>query len=161
LKKPNKEGARLHEHWMQLALDQAEIAYQKHEVPIGAIVVYQNQVIGAGYNRRELDHDVTAHAEVIAIKQASQFLKSWRLNNCSLYVTVEPCLMCTGAIIQSRISEVIYGTDEPKSGAIRSTLSIEKIPHGKTTPTIQSGVLKDQCQEILVRFFKKKRHETL
>ena len=161
MKKPSKEGGRSHEHWMQLALDQAEIAYQRGEVPIGAIVVYQNQVIGVGYNRREVDHDVTAHAEVIAIKQASQFLKSWRLNDCSLYVTVEPCLMCTGAILQSRIAEVIYGTDEPKSGAIRSTLIIKKIPHGQTTPSIQSGVLKDQCQDILIRFFKNKRHETL
>ena len=105
-----------HIYYMQAAIEEARKAEQLHEVPIGAVVVWQDQIIGRGYNLRETTRDPLAHAELIAIKQASSHLQAWRLLECKLYVTLEPCPMCAGAIVQSRIPQVIYGTMDPKAG---------------------------------------------
>jgi tRNA(adenine34) deaminase len=147
------------EDWMQLALQQAHLAFQQDEVPVGAIVVYQNQVIGVGHNLREKHHDLTGHAEIIAMKQASKKLGTWRLEACTLYVTLEPCLMCTGAIIQSRIQRVVYGAKDDKSGSLHSQIQIHKIPRVQHLPLIDGGVLSLASQTILKQYFKNKRNE--
>ena len=110
----------MHEYWMKLALDEAELAIGEEEVPIGAIVVHANRVIAAAHDQREQLHDPTAHAEMIAITQAAAALGSWRLDGCVLYVTLEPCPMCAGAILQARIPEVVYGATDPKAGAVHT-----------------------------------------
>lgn len=144
---------------MQLALQQAHLAFQQDEVPVGAIVVYQDQVIGVGHNLRENHHDLTDHAEIIAMKEASKKLGTWRLEACTLYVTLEPCLMCTGAIIQSRIQRVVYGARDEKSGALHSQIQIHKIPRVQHIPLIEGGVLSLASQSILKQYFKHKRNE--
>ncbi len=147
------------ERWMRLAIDQAKKARDEDEVPVGAIVVYQNQVIGVGYNQREKQNHITGHAEIIAVEEASRFLKSWRLTGCTLYVTLEPCLMCTGALIQSRIDRVVYGARDEKSGSIDSQIQFRKIPRIQHQPHIQEGVLVIECKALLTDYFSKKRHE--
>ncbi|MBD0336764.1 MAG: nucleoside deaminase, partial [Cyanobacteria bacterium Co-bin13] len=113
-----------HRHWMRRALELAEAAGQAGEVPVGAVVVGPaNQLIAEAANRRERDHDPTAHAEILALRQAGQVLGSWHLNDCTLYVTLEPCPMCAGALIQSRLGLLVYGTDDAKAGAVRTVLN--------------------------------------
>jgi tRNA(adenine34) deaminase len=147
------------ERWMRFALEQASLAVAVDEVPVGAIVVYQNKIIGRGFNQREKNHKITGHAELIAMEEASQYLKSWRLTHCTLYVTLEPCLMCTGALIQSRIARIVYGVKEEKTGGITSQIQIQKLPRIQHLPLIQSGVLELVCQLQLRQYFEKKRHE--
>jgi tRNA(adenine34) deaminase len=160
LKKPSKVAElAVHESWMRLALQQARLGYEHNEVPIGAVVVHKNQVIGQGYNHREKSFHITGHAEIMAIQQASEKLKSWRLNECTLYVTVEPCLMCIGAIVQSRLQAVVVGTHEHKTGAIESTISIRKIPNLSHHPKIYFGVLESACRQLMTDFFAQTRHE--
>ncbi len=144
---------------MKEALAQAKIAFDLDEVPVGAVVVYQHHIIGRGHNLKEKKHDVKAHAELIAIQQASDYLQSWRLKGCTLYVTLEPCMMCTGGLIQSRIDRIVYAVKDEKSGAIESQLQIHKIPRLQHKPLIQSGVLSAPCQSILTQYFESKRHE--
>lgn len=144
--------------YMKIALDEARIAYENDEVPIGAIVVDENNtIIGRGHNDREQTQDATRHAEMIAIQMATKSVGSWRLEKCSLYVTLEPCPMCSGAIIQSRIKKVIFGASDPKGGCVGSVTNLltnEKFNHN---PEIVSGVLAEECGNILSRFFKKLR----
>jgi tRNA(adenine34) deaminase len=147
------------EHWMKEALAQAKLAFDYDEVPVGAVVVYQHSIIGRGHNLKEKQHDVKAHAELIAIQQASDYLQSWRLKGCTLYVTLEPCMMCTGALIQSRIDRIVYAVKDEKSGAIESQLQIHKIPRLQHKPMIQSGVLSAASQTLLKQYFANKRHE--
>jgi tRNA(adenine34) deaminase len=147
------------EHWMKEALVEAKLAFELDEVPVGAIVVYQNHVIGRGHNLKEKHQHVTAHAELIAIEQASQHLQSWRLKGCTLYVTLEPCMMCTGALIQSRIDRIVFGVKDEKSGAIQSQLQLQKIPRLQHLPLIQSDILSSDSQALLKTYFQKKRHE--
>src|SRR5215471_2507203 len=109
-----------HEHYMRLALTEAEQALAENEVPVGAVIVQGERVIGAAHNQREALHDPTAHAEMIAITQAANNLGDWRLEGCTLYVTLEPCIMCCGAILQARIPTVVYGATDPKAGAVQS-----------------------------------------
>src|SRR6056297_3324141 len=111
-------------YFMEQALIEAEKAYNLKEVPIGAVIEYQDKIIGRGYNRRETDNDPTAHAEMIAIKKAAETLNDWRLEECSLYVTVEPCLMCAGAILKARIQKLVYGTESKKDGVSGSLMNI-------------------------------------
>lgn len=144
---------------MRLAIEQAKKAVNMDEVPVGAVVVYQDRVIGVGFNQREKQNQITGHAELMAMEEASRFLQSWRLNGCTLYVTLEPCLMCTGALIQSRIDRVVYGAKDEKSGAIASQIQIQKIPRIQHQPLIQSGILEEACKTLLTEYFSTKRHE--
>jgi tRNA(adenine34) deaminase len=146
-----------HEHFMRAALREAEQALAEDEVPIGAVIVRGERVIAAAHNQREQLHDPTAHAEMIAITQAAEALGDWRLEECLLYVTLEPCPMCAGAIIQARIPWVIYGAADPKAGAVHTLyqlLSDPRLNHRcQTTP----GILAAECGALLTRFFQEKR----
>lgn len=139
------------EKFMMEAIKEARKAYKKNEVPIGAVVARKGKIIGRGYNQVECRKNVTAHAEISAIYRASKKLGGWRLNGCSLYVTVEPCLMCFGAILLSRISRLVYGVPEPKFGSIDR---ITKLPDNLE---ITSGLLGNECKNLLGRFFKRLR----
>jgi len=146
-----------HQHWMQQALDQAIRAYDQGEVPIGAVIVHDGQIIGEGYNLRESLQDPTAHAEMIAITQAAGALKSWRLLDCTLYATLEPCPMCAGAIVQSRIPRVIYGTADPKGGACHTLYQITDDARLNHRCAVLGGVLMADCRDLLQRFFAEQR----
>lgn len=143
-----------HEKYMKEALREAKKAEQLGEVPIGAVVVKDGQIVGRGYNRRELDNDPTAHAEMIAIREASERLGSWRLNDCELYVTLEPCPMCAGAIVQARIDTVVYGTEDPKAGAAGTLLNLLQDERFNHQTNMISGVMKEECSTILTSFFR-------
>lgn len=146
-----------HERWMRAALDLAQVAFEQDEVPVGAVIVHGDRIIGEGYNQRETLCDPTAHAEMIALTQAAEELGSWRLEDCTLYVTLEPCPMCAGAILQSRVPRVVYGTDDPKAGACDSMfqlLSDSRLNHQSAT---LAGVLQHECAEILRSFFRQQR----
>lgn len=147
------------ERWMHFAIEQASFAVAFDEVPVGAVVVYQNKIIGRGFNHREKTHKISGHAEIIAMEEASQYLQSWRLINCTIYTTLEPCLMCAGALIQSRIERIVYGAKEEKTGAISSQIQIQKLPSIQHLPIVQGGVLELACQQQLRQYFEKKRHE--
>ena len=147
----------VHESFMRLALAEAEAAFAENEVPVGAVIVHSGRVIGTAHNQREQLRDPTAHAEMIAITQAAESLGSWRLEGCTLYVTLEPCAMCAGAIVQARIPQVVYGALDPKAGAVQTLyqlLSDRRLNH---TCQVVSGVLDAQCGEILTRFFQAQR----
>ncbi|MBQ3389749.1 MAG: tRNA adenosine(34) deaminase TadA [Firmicutes bacterium] len=145
------------ETYMREALKEAEKALALEEVPIGAVVVKDGEIVGRGYNRRETDKDPTAHAEMIAIRQASETLGGWRLHQCELYVTVEPCPMCAGAIMLSRIRKLYIGTADPKAGACGSLINIPQDERFNHTVPMETGVLEEECREILQRFFAKLR----
>ena len=145
------------EAFMRLAYQEAEAALVNDEVPIGAVIVHGEQVIASAHNQREQLHDPTAHAEMIAITQAAESLGSWRLHDCTLYVTLEPCPMCAGAIVQARLSRVVYGAPDPKAGAVHTLyelLSDDRLNH---QAEIVSGVMHQPCSDILSRFFQDKR----
>ncbi|QDV72037.1 tRNA adenosine(34) deaminase TadA [Botrimarina mediterranea] len=143
--------------YMRLALGEAQAAAAGGEVPVGAVVVCNDRVIAAAHNQRETLRDPTAHAEMIAITQAAESLGAWRLEGCTLYVTLEPCPMCAGAIVQSRVPRVVYGAVDPKAGAVESLYTLladERLNH---RPTVTSGVLAEPCGEILTSFFRARR----
>lgn len=154
---PGEISLQLHDHWMRLALDLAQQAFEEGEVPVGAVIVCQGQVIGTGYNQREQLRDPTAHAEMIAITQAAESLGSWRLLDCALYCTLEPCPMCAGAIVQARLPLVVYGTTDPKAGACDSLYTITNDPRLNHRATVLNGVLMADCREILQAFFAHQR----
>jgi tRNA(adenine34) deaminase len=147
----------MHEHFMRLALEEAEQAFREEEVPIGAVIVHEGRVIASAHNEREQLHDPTAHAEMIAITQAAESLQSWRLEGCSLYVTLEPCPMCAGAILQARIPFVIYGAADPKAGAVHSLYHLLDDARLNHRCEVISQVLADSCGQILSRFFQAQR----
>jgi len=142
---------------MQIAIKEAKIAEENDDVPIGAIIVYQNQIIGRAYNQREQLQDPTAHAEIIALTQAAAFLESWRLHGCTMYVTLEPCTMCAGALVLARIDRLVYGCDDPKTGAVKSLYNIVSDQRLNHIIDVTSGVLAEECSLILQNFFKQKR----
>ena len=144
-------------YYMQLALEEAKKAYQVGEIPIGAILVHEGQIISRHHNRRELDHDATAHAEILVIREACEILERWRLTGCTLYVTIEPCPMCAGAIINSRIDRVVYGSNDSKGGAVESLFNVLSHPRLNHEPEVVSGVLADECSQIMKDFFKERR----
>ena len=127
------------------------------EVPVGAVIVQEGEIVATGFNRREIDQDPTAHAEIIAIREASSKLRSWRLNHTTLYVTLEPCAMCAGAMIQSRISRLVFGTFDPKAGACGSIGDVLSEPRLNHRVKVHSGVLAGECRAILQNFFQELR----
>ena len=141
------------EKYMRAALKQAEKAMELGEVPIGCVIVYEDKIIGRGYNRRNTDKSVLCHAEITAIKKACKKIGDWRLEDCTLYVTLEPCQMCSGAIVQSRIPRVVMGALSPKSGCGGSVLNILENPEFNHQVEVVKGILEDECSDILKRFF--------
>ena len=146
-----------HDRWMRLALDQARMAFDGDEVPIGAVVVREDRVVGEGHNQRETLGDPTAHAEMIAITQAAETLGSWRLLDCTLYVTLEPCPMCAGAVVQARLPRVIYGAADPKAGACHTLYQITDDARLNHRATVIGGVLREECRAVLQEFFARQR----
>lgn len=142
---------------MREAIREAEKAEQLGEVPIGAVIVKNNEIVGRGYNLRETTHDATAHAEILAIREASESLGSWRLLDCTLYVTLEPCPMCAGAIVQSRIPNVVYGTIDPKAGCAGTLMNLLQEPRFNHRTQVLDGVLQEECAWLLTRFFRELR----
>ncbi len=144
---------------MKLAIQQAQIAEENGDVPIGAVIVYKNQIIGKAYNQREQLNDPTAHAEIIALTQAAAARQSWRLNGCTIYVTLEPCPMCAGALVLSRMDRLVYGCNDPKTGACGSLYNIVQDERLNHRLEVTSGVLQEQCRRQLQEFFAKRRIE--
>jgi tRNA(adenine34) deaminase len=149
-----------HEYWMQEAIQAAKDAEAINEVPIGAVVVYNEQVIGRGYNTRETSLDPTAHAEMAAIRQASKALGAWRLLDCTLYVTLEPCPMCAGAIVQARLPKVIFGTTDPKAGCAGTLMNLLQEQRFNHQVEVIEGILQNECSALLSDFFRKLRKQS-
>ena len=147
----------MHEAFMRMAYREAELAWSEDEVPIGAVIVQSNRVIARAHNQREQLHDPTAHAEMIAITQAAEALQNWRLENTTLYVTLEPCPMCAGAIVLARIPTVVYAAPDPKAGAAESLYELLSDPRLNHRAAVVSGVLRQPCSELLTQFFQQKR----
>jgi len=145
------------EYFMRLALREAEAALEHDDVPIGAVVVRDGEVIGAGHNERELRQDSTAHAEILALREASRALGSWRVLDAVLYVTLEPCAMCAGAIVLARVPRVVYGTVDPKAGAAGSVLDVLAQPRLNHRPDVAAGLLAGECAALLTAFFGSRR----
>jgi len=145
------------EYFMRLALREAEAALEHDDVPIGAVVVRDGEVIGVGRNERELRQDPTAHAEILALRDASRALGSWRVLESVLYVTLEPCAMCAGAIVLARVPRVVYGTVDPKAGAAGSVIDVLAQPRLNHRPAVASGLLADECAALLTDFFGSRR----
>lgn len=145
------------EYFMQLALDEAYKAYSTDEVPVGAIIVKGNKVISAGYNMRETLKDPIAHAEIIAIKKASEVLDGWRLLGCTMYVTIEPCPMCAGAIINSRLERLVIGSSDPKMGACGSVINLVQNQSFNHQVDITWDIMQKECSDVMKDFFKKLR----
>lgn len=142
--------------WMQIALEQAQLAREQDEVPVGAIVVHDNQIIGRGYNRPIQSCDPSAHAEIVAIRDAGSAFMNYRLLESTLYVTLEPCIMCAGAIIQARIARVVFGASDPKAGAVHSVFKVFDAPLNHKLE-YQGGVCRERCASVLQDFFRAKR----
>jgi len=143
--------------WMQEAIKEAMKAEAIGEVPIGAVIVHNGEIIGRGHNLRETTLDPTAHAEMVAIREASSRLKAWRLLDCTLYVTLEPCPMCAGALVQGRIAKVVYGTIDPKAGCAGTLMNLLQEPRFNHETVLIGGVLKEECAALLTNFFRKLR----
>ena len=146
-----------HIKYMKEALKQAKKANALGEVPIGCVIVYDDQIIARGYNRRNTDKNTLAHAEITAINRASKKIGDWRLEGCTLYVTLEPCQMCSGAIVQSRITNVVMGCMNPKAGCGGSILNILEMPEFNHQVNVTRGVMEEECSQILQEFFKELR----
>jgi tRNA(adenine34) deaminase len=146
--------------WMERALEQAELAAAAGEVPVGALVIRDGEIIGQGHNRNLLDNDPTAHAEIVALRQASARLGNHRLTGCTLVATIEPCSMCAGALIHARIGRLVYGASDPKAGAAGSTVQVINHPSLNHRMEVTSGVLAGKCSEVLQKFFRQKRQQT-
>ncbi len=146
-----------HAYYMRLALEEAQQAEREEEVPVGALIVQGQRIIARAHNQREQLHDPTAHAEMIAITQAAEALQSWRLEECVLYVTLEPCVMCAGAIVQARIPTVVYGATDPKAGAVQSLFRLLEDARLNHRCEVVSGVLGEACGQVLSRFFQRQR----
>lgn len=140
------------QQYMALAIEQAKLAASLGEVPVGAVLVRGGEVIATGYNRREIDKDPLAHAELLCIKQASQVLGGWRIPDATLYVTLEPCPMCAGGILNARIDRVVYGAKDPKAGSLDSVAQLYQLPYN-WKPEVTGGVLEEDCAELLRQFF--------
>ena len=147
------------ERFMKEAIRQARKAYAIGEVPIGCVLVYEGRVIARGYNRRTIDKNTLAHAELLAIRKASRKLDDWRLEGCTMYVTLEPCQMCSGAIIQARIPKVVVGCMNPKAGCAGSILNLLDVPQFNHQAELVTGVLEEECSQMMKDFFKELREK--
>jgi tRNA(adenine34) deaminase len=154
---PHNHLLQPHDYWMRQALDQARAAFEEDEVPVGAVVVHEERAIAQAHNQREILNDPTAHAEMIAITQAAEALGSWRLTDCTLYVTLEPCPMCAGAIVQARLPTVFFGAADPKGGGCQSLYAITNDERLNHRSVVISGVLEHECSTILSEFFQQQR----
>jgi tRNA(adenine34) deaminase len=146
--------------WMELALEQAELAAAAGEVPVGALVIKDGEIVAQGHNCNLLDNDPTAHAEIVALRQAAARLGNHRLTGCTMVATIEPCSMCAGALIHARIARLVYGASDPKAGAAGSTVQVINHPSLNHRMEVTAGVLAEKCSEILQRFFRQKRQQT-
>ncbi len=147
----------IHEKFMKEALKEAQKAYQKDEVPIGCVIVKDGKIISRGHNLREKTNDTTAHAEIVAIRKATKKMKSWRLENCDMYITIEPCSMCAGAIVWSRIKHVYFGAKDVKGGALGSSFNLFEVPNINHRPEVNGGILEAEAASLMKNFFKQKR----
>ena len=147
------------ERYMSMALTQAKKAYKLDEVPIGCVIVYNDQVIGRGYNRRVADMNTLSHAELNAIRKASKKLGDWRLDDCEMYVTLEPCQMCSGAIVQSRIKKVYIGCMNPKAGCAGSIMNLLQVDKFNHQVEIEKGILEEKCSGLLKQYFRELREK--
>lgn len=145
--------------YMDLALQEAAKAAAEGEIPVGAVVVHQGGVVGRGHNRREKLQDPTAHAEILALREAAEHLQSWRLQGCTLYVTMEPCIMCVGGLLQARISRLVFGCLDSKGGAVESLYRLCEDPRLNHRLVVQRGILEEECSKILTAFFPRLRKE--
>ena len=145
------------EKYMKEAIRQAKKAYKIGEVPIGCVIVYQDKIIARGYNRRTIDKNTLAHAELAAIRKASRKIDDWRLEGCTMYVTLEPCQMCSGAIVQSRLDRVVVGCMNPKAGCAGSILNLLDMKEFNHQVELTTGVLKEECSQMMKQFFKELR----
>lgn len=147
------------EKYMKEAIRQARKAYAIGEVPIGCVIVYENKIIGRGYNRRTIDKNTLAHAELQAIKKASKKMEDWRLEECTMYVTLEPCQMCAGAIVQARVKRVVVGCMNPKAGCAGSILNLLNMKEFNHQVELKTGVLEEECSSMMKQFFKELREK--
>lgn len=145
------------QEFMQEALQEAELAYAKGEIPIGAVIVRADEIIGRGHNLKETLHDPTLHAEIVAIRDAAANLGTWRLTGTAIYVTIEPCPMCAGALVQARVARLVYGADDLKAGAVGSLMDIVRDPRLNHQLEVVRGIMADEATEILQRFFTRLR----
>jgi len=145
------------EAWMRAALAEAEAAAEKGEIPIGAVIVRDGELIAGGHNLRETERDPTAHAEVVAIKRAAERLGAWRLTGTTLYVTIEPCAMCAGALVLARIERLVYGAADPKAGACGTLWNLVQDPRLNHRLAVTAGVLEDECRAVIQGFFRRLR----
>ncbi len=145
------------EYWMMEAIAEAKRAEALGEVPIGAVIVRDGQIIGRGHNLRETNQDPTAHAEMVALRNASDTIGAWRMLDCTLYVTLEPCPMCAGAIVQSRVKRVVYGTLDPKAGCAGTLMNLLQEPRFNHETELTSGILQSECAALLTHFFRQLR----
>lgn len=145
------------EYFMNLALKEAEKALEVDEIPVGAILVCNGEIVAQTHNRREIDQDPIGHAEILAIQEGARRLGRWRLSDCTLYVTLEPCPMCAGAIVMARLGRLVYGATDHKAGAVESLFNIPGHPSLNHQVEVTAGVLEEPCREILQCFFRKKR----
>ena len=143
--------------WMQLALEEASLAASAGEVPVGALVIKDGKIVGRGHNRNLLDNDPAAHAEIVALRQAAARLSNHRLTGCEMFVTIEPCAMCAGALVHARLSRLVYGASDPKAGAVSSVLQVLNHPGLNHKMEVKAGVLERECSEVLQKFFREKR----
>ncbi len=146
-------------HWMRIALREAAVALENDDVPIGAIAVHGGEIIGRGYNRREADGDPTAHAEMIAIREAASTLGSWRLDDVTLYCTLEPCAMCAGAMVLARLPRLVYAAADPKAGAAGSIIDITQHHRLNHRVEVEGGLYEEEAAELIRQFFRKLRAE--
>lgn len=146
-----------YEYYMEFAISQAKKAFEINETPIGAIIVYNDEIIATGYNKRNSTKNPLAHAEIIAINQAANYMGDWRLENCQMYITLEPCPMCAGAIVQSRIPKIIFGAKNPKAGCAGSIINLLQIQKLNHQVEIVDGILENKCSVMMKEFFKQFR----
>ena len=154
-----KEQMTTDEKYMKEAIRQAKKAYQREETPIGCVIVYEGRIIARGYNKRNWKKNTLAHAEIIAINKASRIIGDWRLENCTMYVTLEPCPMCAGAIVQARIPRVVVGSMNPKAGCAGSVINLLQTPRFNHQAELTTGVLADECSRLMTGFFKELRQK--
>ena len=150
-------SAEMHEKWMRRALELAQLAQEQDEVPVGAVVVLNGEIIGEGYNQPLTAHDPSAHAEIVAIRAAAQHQQNYRLPESTLYVTIEPCTMCVGAMIHARIKDVVFGAREPRAGALLSQLELQNCDFYNHSINVTEAILAEECSELIKSFFKAKR----